>query len=113
MDVALGQPTVCPECGVEFYGPGAEDLAFNSAGACPTCGGTGIVRTVDEAKLVPDESLTIDEGAVAPWGSLMWDLMKQVCGAMGVRTNVPFCELTPPGARRCVSWTGREETHSL
>ena len=95
MDVALGRPTVCPECGVEFYGPGAEDLAFNSAGACPSCGGTGIVRTVDEAKLVPDESLTIDEGAVAPWGSLMWDLMKQVCGAMGVRTNVPFCELTP------------------
>ncbi|WP_144744017.1 ATP-binding cassette domain-containing protein [Enorma burkinafasonensis] len=95
MDVALGLATTCPVCGVEFMGPGAEDLAFNSGGACPTCGGTGIVRTVDEATLVPDESLTIDEGAVAPWGSLMWDLMKQVCGAMGVRTDVPFCELTP------------------
>ena len=95
MDVALGLATACPVCGVEFMGPGAEDLAFNSGGACPTCGGTGIVRTVDEATLVPDESLTIDEGAVAPWGSLMWDLMKQVCGAMGVRTDVPFRELTP------------------
>ena len=95
MDVALGLATTCPVCGVEFMGPGAEDLAFNSGGACPTCGGTGIVRTVDEATLVPDESLTIDEGAVAPWGSLMWDLMKQVCGAMGVRTDVPFRELTP------------------
>ena len=95
MDVALGRMTRCPVCGVEFMGPGAEDLAFNSAGACKTCGGTGIVRTVDEASLVPDESLSIDDGAVLPWGSLMWDLMKQVCGAMGVRTNVPFSELTP------------------
>ncbi len=95
MDVALGRPTTCPECGVEFFGPGAEDLAFNSAGACPICGGTGIVRTVDEATLVPDESISIDDGAVLPWGTLMWDLMKQVCGAMGVRTDVPFRELTP------------------
>lgn len=95
MDVALGQMTTCPVCGAQFMGPGAEDLAFNSGGACPTCGGTGIVRRVDEASLVPDESLSIDDGAVLPWGSLMWDLMKQVCGAMGVRTNVPFCELTP------------------
>ncbi len=95
MDVALGQMTTCPVCGVQFMGPGAEDLAFNSGGACPTCGGTGIVRAVDEATLVPDESISIDDGAVLPWGSLMWDLMKQVCGAMGVRTNVPFCELTP------------------
>lgn len=95
MNVALDQPFVCPECGVEFYGKGAEDIAFNSAGACEICGGTGIVRKVNEAALVPDESLSIDEGAVLPWGNLMWDLMKQVCGAMGVRTNVPFSELTP------------------
>lgn len=95
MNVALEKPLTCPVCDVEFYGKGAEDMAFNSAGACETCGGTGIVRTVNEAALVPDESLSIDEGAVLPWGNLMWDLMKQVCGAMGVRTNVPFCELTP------------------
>ena len=95
MAVALMQPITCPSCGREFFGPGAEDLAFNSAGACPTCGGTGIVRTVDKASLVPDESLSIDEGAVAPWNTLMWDLMKQVAREMGVRTDVPFCELTP------------------
>ena len=95
MDVALMVPTRCPVCGGEFMGPGAEDLAFNSGGACPTCGGTGIVRTVDEATLVPDESKSINEGAVLPWGSLMWDLMKQVCAAMGVHCDVPFAELTP------------------
>ena len=93
--VATEQPITCPSCGETFYGPGAEDLAFNSGGACPTCGGTGVQRVVDEASLVPDESISIDDGAVKPWGSLMWDLMKQVCAAMGVRTNVPFCELTP------------------
>lgn len=72
MNVALEQPFICPECGVEFYGKGAEDMAFNSAGACETCGGTGVVRKVNEASLVPDESLSIDEGAVLPWGTLMW-----------------------------------------
>ena len=92
--VDLPQQTIVL-CGVEFMGPGAEDLAFNSGGACPTCSGTGIARTVNRAALVPDESKTIDEGAVVVWGSLMWDLMKQVCGAMGVRTDVPFCQLTP------------------
>ena len=95
MSVAAEQPITCAICGKTFFGPGAEDLAFNSGGACPTCGGTGTVRRVNEAALVPDESKTINEGAVLPWGSLMWDLMKQVCGEMGVRLDVPFRELTP------------------
>ena len=93
--VAAMQEITCPECHEHFYGPGAEDLAFNSRGACPTCGGIGTVRTVDESKLVPDENLTIDEGAVVVWGTLMWSLMKDVCREMGVRTDVPFKDLTP------------------
>ena len=92
--VAAGKELVCPECGVHFYAPGAEELAFNSQGACEHCGGVGTIRTVDESPLVPDESLTIDEGAVLPWNSLMWSLMTDVCRAMGVRTDVPFKELT-------------------
>ena len=95
LNVAAGLPIVCENCGKEFHAPGAESLAFNSAGACPACAGTGIVREVNRAALVPDESKSIDEGAVLPWGSLMWDLMKQVAGAMGVRTDVPFKDLTP------------------
>ena len=92
--VAAGQKLTCPECGATFYAPSAEELAFNSQGACRTCDGTGVVRTVDRASLVPDESLTIDEGAVAPWNSLMWSLMTDVCREMGVRTDVPFRDLT-------------------
>ena len=92
--VAAGKELVCPECGAHFYAPSAEELAFNSQGACQRCGGTGSVRTVDMESLVPDESLTIDGGAVAPWNSLMWSLMTDVCREMGVRTDVPFRELT-------------------
>ena len=110
--VAAGQELVCPECGVHFYAPSAEELAFNSQGACLTCGGTGIVRAVDESTLVPDESLTIDEGAVAPWNSLMWSLMTDVCREMGVRTDVPFCQLTPK-EREIVFHGPAEKKHIL
>lgn len=92
--VAAGQELVCPECGEHFFAPGAEELAFNSQGACKRCDGTGVVRMVDEAALVPDESLSIEEGAVAPWQTLMWSLMKELAREMGVRTDVPFRELT-------------------
>ena len=92
--VAAEKPLTCSVCGEQFYAPSAEELAFNSQGACKTCGGTGIIRIVDESTLVPDENLTIDEGAVAPWGTLMWSLMTDVCREMGVRTNIPFKDLS-------------------
>ena len=94
MNVAAERPLICPECGESFFAPGAEELAFNSQGACKCCDGTGVVRTVDESTLVPDESLSIDEGAVAPWQTLMWSLMKDIAREMGVRTDVPFKDLT-------------------
>ena len=94
LNVAAGRELRCPECGETFFAPGAEELAFNSQGACKCCDGTGIVRTVDETTLVPDESLSIDEGAVLPWQTLMWSLMKDIAREMGVRTDVPFRELT-------------------
>ncbi len=94
LNVAAGLELTCPVCGERFFAPGAEELAFNSQGACRRCDGTGVVRTVDESTLVPDESLSIDEGAVAPWQTLMWSLMKDIAREMGVRTDVPFRELT-------------------
>ena len=112
MSVAAEQPITCATCGKTFFGPGAEELAFNSGGACPTCGGTGTVRRVNEAALVPDESKTINEGAVLPWGSLMWDLMKQVCGEMDVRLDVPFRDLTPE-EREIVFHGPAEKKHIL
>ncbi len=93
LDVAAEKELVCHECGERFFAPSAEELAFNSQGACEHCSGTGVIRTVDESTLVPNEDLSIDDGAVAPWNSLMWSLMTDVCRAMGVRTDVPFREL--------------------
>ena len=94
LKVAAEQEIICPVCGEKVHAPGAEELAFNSQGACPECSGTGIVRTVDIDSLVPDDSISIDEGAVAPWNSLMWSLMTDVCRQMGVRTDIPFRDLT-------------------
>lgn len=111
MAVALDQKIVCPECGAKFWGLSAEDLAFNSQGACPTCGGTGIVRQVDESTLVPDDTKTIDEGAVAPWQQLMWKLMTQIVAQMGVRTDVPFKDLTPK--EKDIVFHGPAEKHHI
>ena len=94
LNVAAGKDIVCPECGARFLAPSAEDLSFNGDGACKKCGGIGTVMAVDESTLIPNPDLTIDQGAVAPWNSLMWALMTEVCRAMGVRTDVPFKELT-------------------
>lgn len=94
LNVAAGLELACPICGAHFFAPSAEELAFNSQGACRRCDGTGIVRIVDESTLVPDDSLSIDEGAVAPWQTLMWSLMKDIAREMGVRTDVPFRELS-------------------
>ncbi|MBQ9726970.1 MAG: excinuclease ABC subunit UvrA [Kiritimatiellae bacterium] len=110
--VAAEREIVCPECGAKFFGPGAEDLAFNSAGACRRCDGTGVVRTVDPATIVPDDSLTIDEGAVAPWQSLMWSLMKDIArDRLGVRTDVPWRDLTD--RERDVVLHGPAEKHHM
>lgn len=94
LKVAAEQEILCPICGEQVQPPSAEELAFNSQGACPECGGTGRVRTVNIDSLVPDDSISIDDGAVAPWNSLMWSLMTDVCREMGVRTDIPFRELT-------------------
>ena len=109
--VAAGAELVCPECGAHFYGPGAEELAFNSQGACKECGGTGTIRTVDETTLVPDESLSIDEGAVLPWQTLMWSLMKDIARDLGVRTDVPFRELS--GKEREIVFHGPPVKHHM
>ena len=111
LGVALEIPLKCPQCGESFDGLGAEEMAFNSGGACPVCEGTGVQRVVNRDSLVPDQSLTIDEGAVSPWGSLMWKLMKDVAREMGVRTNVPFRDLTD--AEKAIVYEGPAEKRHI
>ena len=110
-NVAAEKEIICPICKEKIHAPSAEELAFNSQGACLKCGGTGIVRTVDIDSLVPDKTLTIDEGAVAPWNSLMWTLMTDVCRAMGVRTDVPFNQLTDEEKKSLLGLFGLLDEH--
>ena len=111
LNVAADKELVCPVCSEHFYAPGAEELAFNSQGACPKCDGVGTVRTVDESTLVPDENLTIDEGAVLPWQTLMWSLMKDIARELGVRTDVPFNQLTKK--ERDIVFYGEPKKHHM
>lgn len=92
-DEAMGQLT-CPVCGVKFRIFGAEDFAFNSDGACPTCQGTGFLKEIELDKIIPDRSLTIDQGAVLSWNLPGRTLQKEVIKELGVRTDVPFQDLT-------------------
>ena len=94
MNVALDLPLTCPECGAVFGPPSAESFAFNSEGACPRCAGTGSVREVDDAALVPDPSRSIDDGAVVPWSMFGLAAVSKVVAELGVRTDVPFSQLT-------------------
>ena len=94
VNVAAEEPIVCPECGVSFFGPGAEALAFNSAGACPTCEGLGTTREVDDAALIRDVDMSIDDGTVIPWQMFGFNVQPQIAREFGVRTDVPWRELT-------------------
>ncbi len=111
LNVAAERELVCPVCGERFYAPGAEELAFNSQGACPKCDGVGTVRIVDESTLVPDETLTIDQGAVLPWQTLMWSLMKDIARDLGVRTDVPFNKLAKK--ERDIVFYGEPKKHHM
>ncbi len=94
LNIAREIPIVCSVCGEEFYGLGAEEYAFNSDGACPTCSGIGFVRDVDDTKLVADETKTLEEGAVESWNMFGIAWMYNVAGELGVRLDVPFKDLT-------------------
>ena len=94
LNVAREMELECEVCGEKFYGLGAEEYAFNSDGACPNCGGTGIERVIDDSTLVPDENKTLEEGAVESWNMFGISWMYNVAGELGVRVDVPFKELS-------------------
>lgn len=122
IDVAAEVPLTCPTCGAEFSAPGAEALAFNSAGACPMCEGSGHVRDVDDATLVKGPGVSIDNGAILPWQIFNFNVMPQIAREFGVRTDVPYRELTDrerevvlggPEEKKHITVTTRNGVHEL
>lgn len=120
--VAAEEPMVCPECGVRFTAPGAESLAFNSAGGCPRCSGTGTVREVNDAALIRDENLSIEDGAVVPWQMFGFNVQPLIAREFGVRIDVPWRELSDrereivlggPEEKKHITVTSKKGLHEL
>ncbi|MFT8705518.1 excinuclease ABC subunit UvrA [Bifidobacterium aquikefiricola] len=122
MKVAAEIAFNCEVCGKPIHAPGAEELAFNTLGACPTCQGTGIVRDVDDSKIVPDPTLTIDEGAVVPWRTFGFNVQPAIVHEFGVRIDVPWNQLTTrekdivfngPEEKKHITFTSVKGVHEL
>ena len=84
----------CDICGSKFWIPGAESFSFNSDGACHECGGLGYTRVINPKKIVPNENLSVDDGAISPWRSMGRGLTPLVLKKIGVRTNIPYKDLS-------------------
>jgi excinuclease ABC subunit A len=87
----------CKTCGMEFNPPEPILFSFNSPfGACPRCQGFGNTIDFDMDRIIPDKTLSLDDGAVEPWTkpkykSWLGNFKKS---AKGVRFRVPYCDLT-------------------
>lgn len=90
---AMGR-IACPTCGVQFYAFSAEDFAFNSDGACQKCQGLGRIEQIDDEKIIADDRLTLEKGAVATWQIPGRNWMWRIARELGVRTDVAYRDLT-------------------
>ncbi|MCH5463953.1 excinuclease ABC subunit UvrA [Levilactobacillus tujiorum] len=102
---------ICPTCGVRFRAPGAEDFAFNSDGACPTCDGLGEVRQLDATLLIANEDQTLEEGAVASWHLPGRNFMPIVANAIGIPIDVPYKDLSAADKQRVLH--GKKQTVAI
>ncbi|MFN3323074.1 MAG: excinuclease ABC subunit UvrA [Bryobacteraceae bacterium] len=89
----------CKQCGIEFAEPEPRLFSFNSpTGACPRCQGFGNTIDYDMDLVVPDKTLSIEDGAVDPWTKPQYDWFLSEFRRMArgkVRLNVPYYELQP------------------
>lgn len=88
----------CKRCGILYEDPFPNLFSFNSPqGACPTCHGFGDLATLDEDRIVPDKSKSLEEGAIEPWTKpLSRGLMEEMiheARRRGIPTDVPFKDL--------------------
>lgn len=89
----MGEIT-CPTCHVAFNAYSAEDFAFNSYGACPTCNGSGTTKKLDIEKLISNPKLTIREGAVESWKVPGRNFMPYVVEQAGINIDTPYEKLS-------------------
>ncbi|WP_367306764.1 excinuclease ABC subunit UvrA [Alicyclobacillus acidocaldarius] len=97
-EMLFSQNAACPHCGFQVDELAPRMFSFNSPfGACETCTGLGVNLEVDEQLVIPNPSLTIEEGAIAPWSGSFSnyypELLRAACRAFGIPTDVPIAEL--------------------
>ena len=103
-ELPISDKLECKECRIAYEDPFPNLFSFNSPqGACPECHGFGDMAVIDEDKIVPDRSLSLERGAVEPWTKpLSRGLQREMLAEArkrGVPTNVPFRDLAPEARR--------------
>ncbi len=90
----------CVDCGINFEELTPRMFSFNAPqGACPECNGIGSKMEIDPDLIVPDKTLTLNEGAIAPWSksskkeNYYYQMLEAVSNHFGFSMDVPFNEL--------------------
>ena len=111
-DLHFSENFSCPECGFTISELEPRLFSFNAPyGACPTCDGLGMKMSVDESLVVPDTSLTLNEGAIATWqpisSTYYMQLLSQACEHFGIDMDTPFKDL--PKKEKSLIFNGSPE----
>jgi excinuclease ABC subunit A len=101
----FSQKLACPDCGVSYPELAPRMFSFNSPhGACPACSGLGVQRVFDPERIVADPALSLERGAIAPWGKKVEayrGLLDALASHLGISLDTPWAKL-PERARRAI-----------
>jgi excinuclease ABC subunit A len=113
-ETVFSQRYSCPDCGVSYPELSPRLFSFNSPyGACPTCGGLGAHSHFDPDLIVPDERLSLRQGAIAAWGRkpspFHLTLLASLGRALGFDLDTPFGEIVADARKAILFGTGNRD----
>jgi excinuclease ABC subunit A len=98
-EITFSESAACLECGISFEELAPRAFSFNSPyGACPECMGLGTRNELDEDLIIPDYSLSLNEGAILPWRGIRgwyFSMLKSACAGLDIDMDRPIEKLTP------------------
>jgi excinuclease ABC subunit A len=104
---------MCPSSGISYPNPEPNNFSFNSPkGACPKCNGIGRLYQINERKIIPDDSLSIKAGALAPHGpqknSWIFKQLETIAHRYGFSLSDPYKSI-PEDAKQMILYGGNEK----
>jgi excinuclease ABC subunit A len=114
-EVLFSQKFACSVCGISYAELTPRMFSFNSPyGACPTCSGLGTTNYFDPALIVPDERLSLNDGAIAPWERKSAvpqrnEILQGIARHFGFDPSTPFKKLPSEARRAILEGTGDQE----